>query len=167
VNKLILVGGVSVGVVALAIVGVIVYTNLTSTKNTDSNVNSNVTATPVNAVVSTKASQQSTTATTSKSVYASYNGVAEDDLGIASTKGDSYHLFMANDASENVVYVIAKLNMAKWQLDGKVPAELEAGLVTYKLDIAKLSAKLDNTDTTVIYYEILEISKITASDEID
>lgn len=99
-------------------------------------------------------------------VYAKYNGTATDDGNITgkNTK-DEFHLFMKND-TENIVYVISRLNYGLWSSQKIMPAELKPMLQTYKIDIAS-SKKLVNEDNTVEYYEITKLNKMVETDEME
>ena len=99
-------------------------------------------------------------------IYVSYNGTATDDGNITGKNtNDEFHLFMKND-KQNIVYVISRLNYGLWSSKKIMPSQLKPMTQTYKVDIA-LSKKLDSSDNTVEYYEIIKLNSMIETDEID
>ena len=78
---------------------------------------------------------------------------------------DEFHLFMKND-KQNIVYVISRLNYGLWSSKKIMPTQIKPMTQTYKVDIA-LSKKLDSSDNTVEYYEIIKLNSMIETDEID
>lgn len=104
--------------------------------------------------------------TKNSDIYVSYNGTATDDGNITGKNtNDEFHLFMKND-KQNIVYVISRLNYGLWSSKKIMPSQLKPMTQTYKVDIA-LSKKLDSSDNTVEYYEIIKLNSMIETDEID
>ena len=104
--------------------------------------------------------------TKNSDIYVSYNGTATDDGNITGKNtNDEFHLFMKND-KQNIVYVISRLNYGLWSSKKIMPSQLKPVTQTYKVDIA-LSKKLDSSDNTVEYYEIIKLNSMIETDEID
>ena len=104
--------------------------------------------------------------TKNSDIYVSYNGTATDDGNITGKNtNDEFHLFMKND-KQNIVYVISRLNYGLWSSKKIMPPQLKPMTQTYKVDIA-LSKKLDSSDNTVEYYEIIKLNSMIETDEID
>ena len=104
--------------------------------------------------------------TKNSDIYVSYNGTATDDGNITGKNtNDEFHLFMKND-KQNIVYVISRLNYGLWSSKKIMPSQLKPMTQTYKVDIA-LSKKLDSSDNTVEYYEIIKLNSMIETDESD
>ena len=104
--------------------------------------------------------------TKNSDIYVSYNETATDDGNITGKNtNDEFHLFMKND-KQNIVYVISRLNYGLWSSKKIMPSQLKPMTQTYKVDIA-LSKKLDSSDNTVEYYEIIKLNSMIETDEID
>lgn len=99
-------------------------------------------------------------------IYVSYNGTATDDGNITGKNtNEEFHLFIKND-KQNIVYIISRLNYGLWSSKKIMPSQLKPVTQTYKVDIA-LSKKLDSSDNTVEYYEIIKLNSMIETDEID
>ena len=99
-------------------------------------------------------------------VYLSFNGTATDDGNITGKNtNDEFHLFMKND-KQNIVYVISRLNYGLWSSKKIMPSQLKPMTQIYKVDIAS-SKKLESSDNTVEYYEIIKLNSMIETDEID
>ncbi|MBV2196505.1 MAG: hypothetical protein KUL78_08390 [Flavobacterium sp.] len=99
-------------------------------------------------------------------IYVSYNGTATDDGNITGKNtNDEFHLFMKND-KQNIVYVISRLNYGLWSSKKNMPSQLKPMTQIYKVDIAS-SKKLESSDNTVEYYEIIKLNSMIETDEID
>jgi len=99
-------------------------------------------------------------------IYVSYNGTATDDGNITGKNtNDEFHLFMKND-KQNIVYVISRLNYGLWSSKKIMPSQLKPMTQIYKVDIAS-SKKLESSDNTVEYYEIIKLNSMIETDEID
>jgi hypothetical protein len=99
-------------------------------------------------------------------VYVTYNGTATDDGNITGKNtNDEFHLFMKND-KQNIVYVISRINYGLWSSKKIMPTQLKPMTQTYKADIAS-SKKLENSDKTVEYYEIVKLNSMVEIDEIE
>lgn len=97
-------------------------------------------------------------------IYATYNGTATDDVNITGNNTlDEFHLFMKND-TQNIVYVISKLNYSLWTSKKIMPTKLQPLTQTYRIDVAAYE-KLESQDNTVEFYEIIELNNIVETDE--
>ena len=104
--------------------------------------------------------------TKNSDIYVSYNGTATDDGNITGKNtNDEFHLFMKND-KQNIVYVISRLNYGLWSSKKIMPSQLKPMTQIYKVDIAS-SKKLESSDNTVEYYEIIKLNSMIETDEID
>jgi len=104
--------------------------------------------------------------TKNSDIYVSYNGTATDDGNITGKNtNDEFHLFMKND-KQNIVYVISRLNYGLWSSKKIMPSQLKPMTQIYKVDIAS-SKKMESSDNTVEYYEIIKLNSMIETDEID
>jgi len=118
------------------------------------------------AIVTNKQVDDKSINTNNSVIYVSYNGTATDDGNITGKNtNDEFHLFIKND-KQNIVYVISRLNYGLWSSKKIMPSQLKPMTQTYKVDIA-LSKKLDSSDNTVEYYEIIKLNSMIETDEID
>lgn len=98
--------------------------------------------------------------------YLSYSGTATDDGNITGKNtSEEFHLFIKNDV-ENIVYVISRFNYGLWSSKKLMPSELKPMIQTYKVDIAS-SKKLESSDKTVEYHEIIALNSMIETEEID